>query len=110
MSDQSPTQGITCAHDSLLPELAGARARRTAVPPVVWRFLQDAWRQACKDRRNKPSKGAKQQRSHLSAVASIGDDASDRYLDFVISDHTILPTECLPCVFQPLYCRRCHDA
>lgn len=78
MSDQSPTQGITCAHDSLLPELAGARARRTAVPPIVWRFLQDAWRQACKDRRNKPSKGAKQQKSPLSAVANTGDDASDR--------------------------------
>ena len=28
MSDQSPTHGITCPHGGLLPELAGARARR----------------------------------------------------------------------------------
>ena len=78
MSDQSPTQSITCPHNSLLPELAGPRARRAAVPPVVWRHLQAAWRQACMDRRTKPRKPAKQQKSPAGATASGDGNLSDR--------------------------------
>lgn len=78
MSDQSPTQGIICPHDSLLPELAGARARRAAVPLVVWRHLQAAWRQACIERRSRPRKAAKHQKSPASGVAHPNGDVSDR--------------------------------
>ena len=78
MSDQSPTQGITCPHGSLLPELAGTRARRAAVPPVVWRHLQAAWKQACADRRAKPGKPARQ-KSNGQAAASPSDTAGDRW-------------------------------
>ena len=42
----SPTEGITCVHGGLLPEAAGARAKRAAVPPVVWAHLASAWRAA----------------------------------------------------------------
>ena len=63
MGDQSPTQSITCPHGSLLPELAGAKGRRTAVSPVVWHHLQAAWRHALADRRAKPKKGPKQQKA-----------------------------------------------
>ena len=78
MGNQSPTQSITCPHGSLLPELAGARARRAAVPPVVWRHLQTAWKQACIERRAKPKKAAKQ-KSPARSTASPGAELSDRY-------------------------------
>ena len=78
MGNQSPTQSITCPHGSLLPELAGARARRAAVPPVVWRHLQASWKQACFDRRAKPKKAAKQ-KSPARSAASPGAELSDRY-------------------------------
>ena len=43
MKAASPTEGITCPHGGLLPEVAGARARRIAVPPVVWEHLRANW-------------------------------------------------------------------
>lgn len=42
----SPTQSITCRHGGLLPEVAGAKAKRIAVPPVVWQHLRSSWRPA----------------------------------------------------------------
>lgn len=44
--DASPTAGITCPHGGLLPEAAGARAKRVAVPPAVWAHLAATWRAA----------------------------------------------------------------
>lgn len=35
----SPTEGITCPHGRLLPQSAGGKARRVAVPPLVWQHL-----------------------------------------------------------------------
>lgn len=35
----SPTEGIACPHGSLLPQAASAKARRVAVPPMVWEHL-----------------------------------------------------------------------
>ena len=35
----SPTEGIACPHGGLLPQAAGAKARRQAVPPLVWQHL-----------------------------------------------------------------------
>lgn len=79
MSDKSPTQSITCPHGGMLPELAGARARRAAVSPVVWRYLEAAWKQACADRRAKPEKAAKQQKSAPAPAAVPSDGACERY-------------------------------
>jgi hypothetical protein len=42
MKTVSPTEGITCRHGGLLPEAAGSRAKRMAVPPVVWEHLAAA--------------------------------------------------------------------
>ncbi len=42
----SPTQSITCKHGGLLPEVAGPKAKRIAVPPVVWQHLRSSWRPA----------------------------------------------------------------
>ena len=41
----SPTEGIACPHGKLLPQAAGAKARRIAVPPLVWHHLLAAARQ-----------------------------------------------------------------
>ncbi|GIL82023.1 hypothetical protein Vretimale_1532 [Volvox reticuliferus] len=44
-AEKSPTADITCRHGQLLPESVNKAARRVAVPPDVWRFLRDLWRQ-----------------------------------------------------------------
>ena len=78
MGDQSPTQSITCPHGGLLPELAGAKGRRTAVSPVVWHHLQAAWRQALADRRAKPKRGPKQHKAGSEAAPAPGESTDER--------------------------------
>jgi hypothetical protein len=42
----SPTEGITCPHGDLMPESAKGKAKRAAVSPKVWEYLEACWREA----------------------------------------------------------------
>lgn len=46
MSSTSPTEGISCPHGALLPAALGQRAKRTAVPALLWDFFRDSWQRA----------------------------------------------------------------
>lgn len=38
-ADAGPTAALRCPHGGLLPEQAGAAARRQPVPQIVWEYL-----------------------------------------------------------------------
>ncbi len=65
----SPTEGITCPHGDLMPESARGKAKRAAVSPKVWEYLEACWREAHAQDAEQKAKAKEAQMEKDAAVA-----------------------------------------